>query len=91
MPLEYRTYLPFHPFHHDPLQSAHDVRQLNSLQYLATWTSSTWCLVTAGLLFTFPMIYMQVRDTTTLDDEAMFVLFFIVFSLERDDRPYIPL
>ena len=37
------------------------------------------------------MIYMQVRDTTTLDDEAMFVLFFIVFSLERDDRPYIPL
>ncbi|KAG6380477.1 major facilitator superfamily domain-containing protein [Boletus reticuloceps] len=32
---------------------------------------STWCLVVAGLLFAFPMIYMRVRDTTVLNDEAI--------------------
>jgi hypothetical protein len=34
---------------------------------------STWCLVVAGLLFSFPMIYMRIRETTVLDDEFMFV------------------
>ncbi|KAG9307916.1 major facilitator superfamily domain-containing protein [Chiua virens] len=32
---------------------------------------STWCLVAAGLLLAFPMIYTRVRDTTVLDDEAI--------------------
>jgi len=32
---------------------------------------STWCLVVAGLLCCFPMIYMRVHDTTVLDDEAI--------------------
>jgi len=32
---------------------------------------STWCLVVAGLLFAFPMIYMRIRDTTVLNDEAI--------------------
>ncbi|KAF8838976.1 MFS general substrate transporter [Paxillus ammoniavirescens] len=32
---------------------------------------STWCLVAAGLVLSFPMIYLRVRDTTVLDDEAM--------------------
>lgn len=39
---------------------------------------STWCLVAAGLLFAFPMIYARVRDTTVLDDEAMFVASFLL-------------
>ncbi|KAG1730558.1 major facilitator superfamily domain-containing protein [Suillus paluster] len=32
---------------------------------------STWCLVAAGLVFSFPMIYLRVRDTTVLEDEGL--------------------
>ncbi|KIJ14046.1 hypothetical protein PAXINDRAFT_156287 [Paxillus involutus ATCC 200175] len=32
---------------------------------------STWCLVAAGLVLSFPMIYLRVRDTTVLDDETI--------------------
>ncbi|EGO03431.1 hypothetical protein SERLA73DRAFT_174907 [Serpula lacrymans var. lacrymans S7.3] len=32
---------------------------------------STWCIVAAGLIFAFPMIYLRVRDHTELSDEAL--------------------
>jgi hypothetical protein len=32
---------------------------------------STWVLLVAGLVFGFPMIYLRVKDTTTLADETM--------------------
>ncbi|KAF8838978.1 MFS general substrate transporter [Paxillus ammoniavirescens] len=32
---------------------------------------STWCLVAAGLVIAFPMIYLRVRDTTMFGDEAI--------------------
>lgn len=32
---------------------------------------STWCLVAAGLVFSFPMIYLRVRDTTVIQDEGL--------------------
>lgn len=32
---------------------------------------STWCLVVAGLVFAFPMIYLRIRDTTVLEDEGL--------------------
>ncbi|KAJ8596067.1 hypothetical protein M405DRAFT_806146 [Rhizopogon salebrosus TDB-379] len=32
---------------------------------------STWCLVVAGLVFSFPMIYLRIRDTTVLEDEGL--------------------
>jgi len=35
---------------------------------------STWCLVVAGLVFSFPMIYLRVRDTTVLEDEGLYVI-----------------
>ncbi|KIJ64848.1 hypothetical protein HYDPIDRAFT_28203 [Hydnomerulius pinastri MD-312] len=35
---------------------------------------STWCLVVGGLVIAFPMIYLRVRDTTVLDDEAILKL-----------------
>jgi hypothetical protein len=34
---------------------------------------STWCLVVAGLVFSFPMIYLRIRDTTVLEDEGLCV------------------
>lgn len=34
---------------------------------------STWCLVVAGLVFAFPMIYLRIRDTTVLEDEGLYV------------------
>lgn len=34
---------------------------------------STWCLVVAGLVFCFPMIYLRIRDTTVLEDEGLYV------------------
>jgi hypothetical protein len=36
---------------------------------------STWCLVVAGLVFSFPMIYLRIRDTTVLEDEGLYVIF----------------
>lgn len=35
---------------------------------------STWALLAAGLLFALPMVYLRVKDTTTLEDETMYVL-----------------
>ena len=32
---------------------------------------STWVLLVAGLVFTLPMIYLRVKDTTSLADETM--------------------
>ncbi|KAG9221485.1 hypothetical protein CCMSSC00406_0009921 [Pleurotus cornucopiae] len=32
---------------------------------------STWVLLVAGLLFALPMIYMRVRDHTSIEDEAL--------------------
>ncbi|OAX30539.1 hypothetical protein K503DRAFT_705130, partial [Rhizopogon vinicolor AM-OR11-026] len=37
---------------------------------------STWCLVVAGLVFAFPMIYLRIRDTTVLEDEGLYVIFY---------------
>ncbi|KAG1730076.1 MFS general substrate transporter [Suillus lakei] len=34
---------------------------------------STWCLVAAGLVFSFPMIYLRVRDTTVIQDEGLII------------------
>lgn len=34
---------------------------------------STWCLVAAGLAFSFPMIYLRVRDTTVIQDEGLII------------------
>jgi hypothetical protein len=35
---------------------------------------STWSLVVAGLVFSFPMIYFRIRDTTVLEDEGLYVV-----------------
>ncbi|KAG2141232.1 hypothetical protein DEU56DRAFT_900616 [Suillus clintonianus] len=32
---------------------------------------SIWCLIGAGLLFSFPMIYLRVKDTTVIEDEGL--------------------
>lgn len=42
---------------------------------------STWCLVVAGLVFAFPMIYLRIRDTTVLEDEGLYVALFLCLSL----------
>jgi hypothetical protein len=42
---------------------------------------STWCLVVAGLVFSFPMICLRIRDTTVLEDEGLYVTFFSFVSL----------
>ncbi|KAG1717240.1 hypothetical protein EDB19DRAFT_1820288 [Suillus lakei] len=34
---------------------------------------STWCLVAAGLVFSFPMIYLRIRDTTMIQDEGLII------------------
>jgi hypothetical protein len=39
---------------------------------------STWCLVAAGLVFSFPMIYLRVRDTTVIQDEGLCVSLLIL-------------
>ncbi|KAH0825795.1 hypothetical protein J3R83DRAFT_8851 [Lanmaoa asiatica] len=78
MPSDYRSYLSFHVCGPEPstIRTRCRVTDLPSLP-LASLSSymniflSTWCLMAAGLLFAFPMIYVRVRDTTVLDDEAI--------------------
>jgi hypothetical protein len=43
---------------------------------------STWVLVTAGMIFAFPLVYVRVKDHTEIDDEALSVpLFRLAFYL----------
>jgi hypothetical protein len=41
---------------------------------------STWVLLVAGLVFALPMIYLRVKDTTSLADETMQVFVFLLFD-----------
>jgi hypothetical protein len=36
---------------------------------------STWVLLAAGLVFSFPMIYSRVKDHTELEDETLYAYF----------------
>jgi len=40
---------------------------------------STWVLLAAGLVFTLPMIYMRVKETTDLADETLYVTLYLLF------------
>ncbi|KAF8525090.1 MFS general substrate transporter [Hysterangium stoloniferum] len=44
---------------------------------------STWALLAAGLIFALPMLYLRVHDTTTLEDEILYVPFcvFVDFKM----------
>ena len=39
---------------------------------------STWVLLAAGLVFSFPMIYSRVKNHTELEDEILYVYFLSV-------------
>ena len=34
---------------------------------------STWTLLVAGLIFALPMLYLRVRNTTTLEEDTLYV------------------
>ncbi|KAG1729583.1 hypothetical protein EDB19DRAFT_116423 [Suillus lakei] len=53
--------------HHDPPVDGRSQRLLHMAIFI-----STWCLVAAGLVFSFPMIYLRVRDTTVIWDEVKY-------------------
>ncbi|KAG9310065.1 major facilitator superfamily domain-containing protein [Chiua virens] len=76
LPSVYPSHLTLHP----DLQWLKDLTELTILSSYMNIFLSTWCLVAAGLLFAFPMIYTRVRDTTVLDDEAMSVALSLVLT-----------
>ena len=39
---------------------------------------STWVLLVAGLVFAFPMVYSRVKDHTELEDEILYVYFYLI-------------
>ena len=36
--------------------------------------ASTWALLVAGLIFALPMLYLRVRNTTTLEEDSLYIL-----------------
>ena len=35
--------------------------------------ASTWALLVAGLIFALPMLYFRVRNTTTLEEDFLYI------------------
>ena len=42
---------------------------------------STWVLLAAGLVFSFPMIYSRVKNHTELEDEILYVYFYLFYII----------